>query len=184
MTGQDAERELRAILRGDEEYLRGYTAGMPPETRERYLRIVSRPFVVARAAGSFGMDLIAIRHDFSFPVEVKSSASRVIRLSKNRRIREQAEWLVRECGKARILPIYAYRLKRVRNDDPWRLFTLPIEGTLTVEGRSRLLYNLLPKLDTTAQGNLKLEWENGLPLYRLIEYLCPAATAAPQFPPG
>lgn len=171
MTGQDAERELRSILRGDAEYIENYTRNMPGDVSSRYRRIVKHPFVVARAAGSFGIDLIAIRHDFSFPVEVKSSSSRVIRLSKNKRIREQAEWLVRECGKARILPIYAYRLKRVRSDDPWRLFTLNMDAPM--EGRSRLLYNLLPKLEHTAQGNLKLEWNNGFPLHKLIEYVCP-----------
>jgi Holliday junction resolvase len=172
MTGQDAERELRSILRGDADWLRSYSSTMPPHVRENYMKIASRPFVVARAAGSFGIDLVAIRYDYSFPIEVKSSSSRVIRLSRNKRIKEQAEWLKRECAKAGILPIYAYRLKRVRNDDAWRIFTLPVEK---IEGRFRLLYNLLPKLQETAQGNLKLEWENGMPLNKLLEYLCPAA---------
>jgi Holliday junction resolvase len=176
MNGGDSERELRAILRGDVETLDKITANMPPDMRERYKRIAGRPFIVARAAGSFGMDIVAIRNDFSFPIEVKSSSEPVIRLSRSQRIKEQAEWMLRECAKAKILPIYAYRLKRVRNGDPWRIFTMPVE--CAVEGRSRLLYSLLPKLETTAQGNLKLEWESGMPLHKFIEYLCPSQSMA------
>jgi Holliday junction resolvase len=176
MTGSDVERELRGILRGDAETLGKVTENMPAEKRDNYLRIAKRPFIVARAAGSFGMDVVAIRNDFSFPIEVKSSSSRVIRLSRNRRIKEQAEWMMHECAKARILPLYAYRLKRVRNDDPWRIYTLPVE---CVEGRSRLLFSLLPKMEMTAQGNLKLEWDSGMPLHKFIEYLCPEERPVP-----
>jgi len=172
------ERELRAILRGDTDALGKLTANLPDEMRNRYLTIASHPFVVARAAGSFGMDLVAIRNDFSFPIEVKSSVDPVIRMSRSKRIAEQAEWMTRECAKARIIPIYAFRLKRVRNDDPWRVFTLAVDGA---EGRFRLLYNLLPKVDTTAQGNLILRWDGGMPLNRFIEYLC-ARPAEPQKP--
>jgi Holliday junction resolvase len=170
------ERELRGILRGDSESLEKFAANLPGEIRSRYMMIASRPFVVARAAGSFGMDLVAIRNDFSFPIEVKSSVEPVIRMSRSRRIAEQAEWMTRECSKAKIIPIYAFRLKRVRNDDPWRVFTLTVDGA---EGRSRLLYNLLPKVETTAQGNLILRWDGGMPLNKFIEYLCADMCARP-----
>jgi len=171
MTGGDVERELRSILRGDNDFIYDFTMNLPDDIKLNYVKIINHPFVVARAAGSFGIDLIAIRNDFSFPIEVKSSSQRVIRLSRNKRIKEQAEWLKRECLRAKILPIYAYRLKRIRNEDPWRIFTLPLEEG-GVEGRSRFLYNLLPKLELTLKGNLKLDWKTGMPLHKLIEYLC------------
>jgi hypothetical protein len=35
-----------------------------------------------------------------------------------------------------------------------------------------MLYERIPKVETTAAGNYVLRWHNGLPLSRFVEYLC------------
>lgn len=164
------ERELKNILRGDLTTLEKVTKNFGSDIQKQYSKIIENPFIVIRAAGSFGVDIVAIRHDFAFPIEVKSSSNDTIRFSvSSGRAKKQAEWLKKECKKAGLIPIYAFKLKNIRNEDAWRIFTIK---TNKVEGRLKLIYELLPKISETASGNYAMRWEEGFPLHRFIDYLC------------
>ena len=163
------ERELKAILHGDEKIIRRIIKNCDSEVHFNYLKIMEKPFIVLRAAGSFGVDLVAVRGDIAFPIEVKSSVSRTIRFSRTDRLSKQAADLRWECERARMFPIYAQRLKRVRNDDPWRISTIDIEG---IKGRMRTLHRALPRVHLTDSGNIALKWDQGMPLHKFIDYLC------------
>ena len=74
MTGA-YERELRDVLSGTEKGVKAVTRSCTPEEKARTARVLERPFLVVRAAGS-GMegsgDLVALRGDCCFPIEVLS----------------------------------------------------------------------------------------------------------------
>ena len=122
------ERELKAILQADSGAIERLCRVLPPENAVRLKKIERRPFLVIRAAGSFGVDLVAVRSDISFPIEVKTSGSDTIRFSQsNGRAQKQAEGMMAECQRVGLLPLYAFRKKRVRGDG-WRMFTLPMNS--------------------------------------------------------
>jgi len=75
------EREFKGILSGDLKWIEGVSRNLPVEVMRGYLKIREKPFIVLRAAGSLGVDLVAIRGDVSFPIEVKSSVNDVIHFS-------------------------------------------------------------------------------------------------------
>lgn len=163
------ERELKFLLSGDEEFLQKFTESFSQEVREAYLKILQRPFIVIRAAGSFGVDIVAVRNDISFPIEVKTSGKETILFSVDSgRAREQAEWLKDKCMKSGLFPLYAFRLKHLKGKDPWSLFTIEMEG---VVGRGRLVYGRLPKIQKTAQNNYAMRWNEGMRLHKFIEYV-------------
>ena len=165
--GSIYERELKGILSGDESTISKFKT-LSEEEMRWYRSTVERPFMVVRAAGSLGVDLIAIRDDFSFPIEVKSSSERTVRFTQSSsRAQLQAESFSAECSRAGIIGIYAFRLKGFRGD-PWRIFALPGEG---FRGRTLLLYNFLPKIPITRSGNFILRWDQGVPLSRFLSYL-------------
>ena len=137
--------------------------------RDGYLRIHEKPFTVVRAAGSFGVDLVALRGDISFLIEVKTSINNTIHFSSiSGKLQEQAERMRSECEKTRTLPIYAFRLKNYRGDS-WRIFTLEVNS---LEGRIKVLHNRLPKLSSSKDGNFIMRWKDGLPLSDFVSYLC------------
>ncbi len=162
------ERELKRILHGDLDVIDKATRSCSPKEKECYLRIVDKPFVVSRAAGSMGFDLIALRGDVSFPIEVKSSVGKTLRFSKSVRNRDQAKWMIGECDRAGLFPVYAYRLKRQRGDS-WRVFAMEVD---TVKGRLKVMYERLPKIEKSSLGHHILRWEDGMPLHKFIAYLC------------
>ncbi|MCD6461294.1 MAG: Holliday junction resolvase [Thermoplasmata archaeon] len=168
MAGSSYERELKAILSGDTVVIKRVTRTSPPEEREGYMAIVGRPFIVIRAAGSFGVDLVAVRDDFSFPIEVKASVNPVLHFSDKPRLSEQAEALAEECSRAGVVPLYAFRLKGVRGGDSWRVFTLDIGE---VRGKARFIYRRLPRLPRTKGGNLVMRWKEGMPLHKFLSYV-------------
>lgn len=161
------ERELKGILSGDEEVLDSATKTCDDTEKNRYHSVKDIPFMVVRAGGSLGIDLIAVRGEISFPIEVKSSNSDKIYFSDEARLLEQAEWIEDECSASRVLPLYAYRLKGVRGDK-WRLFTMEIDGLSEKHG---VLQRKIPYLEETTHGNYKMSWENGMPLHKFISYL-------------
>ena len=164
------ERELKGILGGEEDALRKITKTTAPEITARYLKARQRPFLVVRGAGSLGVDLVALRGDVSFPIEVKSASNDVIRFSDSGgRNGEQAEQMMKECTRASVIPLYAYRLKGGPRGDPWRVLTLPTEN---LPPRIAVLYERLPKVEKTSAGNWVLRWENGMPLSAFVDYLC------------
>lgn len=164
------ERELKGILAGEEEAIRRITKTTAPEVTARYLKARHRPFLVVRGAGSLGVDLVALRGDVSFPIEVKSAATDVIHFSNNSgRNAEQAEAMMIECSKASVIPLYAFRRKGGPRGDPWRVLTLPTEN---LPPRIGVLYDRLPKVEKTGKGNWVMRWENGMPLSQFVDYLC------------
>ncbi len=169
MSGGDYERELKGILQADAQVLHRVTKTCTEYQELQYFKIQRKPFIVIRAAGSFGVDLVALRGDVSFPIEVKSSVSRTIRFSRNERVKEQAERMQDECARAGLVPIYAFRLKRVRGDT-WRMFALPQEKN--VQGKLRIINDRMPKVDTTKAGNYVLRWDDGMTLADFIDYVC------------
>lgn len=164
MSGGIWERELKGVLRGDPDVLERVTRSCTPEEREAYFRIQGHPFTVLRAAGSLGIDLVAIRGDVSFPIEVKASKGPTLWLSKRHRTKVQAEDLLAECARSGLLPLYAYRLKNSRGDS-WRLFTL---DTLRVVGPLQTVQEHVPQARVSKEGNYILRWAEGMPLHRFV----------------
>ncbi|RLF55513.1 MAG: Holliday junction resolvase [Thermoplasmata archaeon] len=168
MSASDYERELRSILRGDRKIIEIVTKTCSDEEKRRYEKIMEKPFVVVRSAGSYGADLLAVRCDISMLIEIKSSSARKIHFSSVKgKLQEQANRMKEECERASILPVYAFRLKKKRGD-AWRIFTLDIKG---LKGRIKEIHSNIPKLDLTRSKNLVMEWDKGLPLSSFIEMI-------------
>ncbi len=131
--------------------------------------IEKRPFLVVRAAGS-GIegsgDLLALRGDICFPIEVKSSKDAKLYLSG--RTVEQYNSLVYEGNRSSLMPLYAYRLKGVRGDS-WRIFRVKTE---TLHGQLRRLAPSIPSLPLTRNGKPYLNWESGMELNEFIALVC------------
>ncbi len=166
--GDVYERELKYLLTGDQDAVAKMVKTCSDQETEAYCSMIDHPFMVIRAAGSLGVDLVALRWDFSFPVEVKSSDSDVLYLSKSERLREQAARMLDECDRCHIIPIYAYRLKGVHGD-PWRIFTLPSQSELV--GWAQLLKQQIPKVEITKSGNFVLRWKEGMKLSDLLYFV-------------
>jgi Holliday junction resolvase len=163
------ERELKGILEGDEKILSKMTKTCSVLEKGNYYLTKQKPFVVVRAAGSFGVDLVALRGDISFLLEVKSSTVDTLHFSSvDGKLQRQAEKMQRECEKTKTLPVYGFRLKS-HGGDCWRLFSMEISH---LEGRAKILHNRLPKLSLSKSGNYIMRWEDGLPLSDFLMYLC------------
>ena len=163
------ERELRRVMSGDEKFIRKITRSCNELEKSQIMMVIKRPFLVVRAAGS-GMegsgDLIALRGDISFPIEVKSTKSKKLYLSGRTKI--QYESMVKEGEKTGLMPLYAHRLKGSRGDS-WRIFRV---GTNTLRGKLSILARRIPKLPISNQGNPMIDWEKGLPLHKFLAFLC------------
>jgi Holliday junction resolvase len=163
------EREFKGILEGEDKILSRVIRTCSSHEKESYSRVNDKPFIVVRAAGSLGADLVALRGDISFLIEIKTSVDDTIHFSsENKKLQKQAEKMLKECERTKTLPIYAFRLK-ARRGDSWRIFTMDIEG---LEGRTRILHKRLPKLARSKSGNFIMRWKEGLPLSEFISYLC------------
>ena len=163
------EREFKGILEGDEKTLYKQTKSCSPLEKGNYYLIKGKPFIVVRAAGSFGVDLVALRGDISFLVEIKSSNTDTLHFSSvNGKLQRQAEKMQRECEKTGTLPVYGFRLKG-HGGDSWRLFTMENQK---LEGRAKILHNRLPKLSLSKSGNFIMRWGAGMSLSDFIMYLC------------
>lgn len=163
------ERELKGILAGEEDAILRSIKTCTPDEQAAYLKARHKPFLVVRGAGSLGVDLVALRGDVSFPIEVKSATADVIHFADgSKRNQEQAEAMQKECSKASVIPLYAFRRKGVRGDS-WRIHTLPTDN---LPPRIAVLYERIPKVEKTEKGNYVLRWQNGLPLSKFVDYLC------------
>jgi Holliday junction resolvase len=165
--GRIFERELKGILRADEDMLVRVTKTCDEHERKAYYRICERPFMVIRGAGSLGIDIVAIRSDISLPIEVKSSVSDVLRFSRNEKLAIQAREMMDDCRRVGLMPIYAFRYKRQRGD-AWRIFTLDVGP---INGRLKVVYSRLPKIAPSKEGNLIMRWHDGMPLSKFIDYI-------------
>ena len=169
MSASQYERELKNILGGEAKTLSKVTKTCSALEKNNYLKISDKPFAVIRAAGSFGVDLVAIRGDISFLTEVKTSIGNTLHFSSvGGKLQKQAETMKKVCEKTKTLPIYAFRTKG-QHGDSWRIFTLDING---LEGRTSVLHRRLPKLKKSKSGNFVMRWNNGMPLSDFISYLC------------
>jgi len=163
------ERELKGILEGDEKTLSKITKTCSALEKGNYFLTQQKPFIVVRAAGSFGVDLVALRGDISFLMEIKSSTTDTLHFSSvDGKLQRQAEKMQRECERTKTLPVYGFRLKG-HGGDSWRLFSMEISQ---LEGRAKILHNRLPKLGISKNGNFIMRWDDGLPLSDFLMYLC------------
>ncbi len=167
MSGGMFERELKGILRGEEAVIEAAVKSCSQAEQEAYREIAKWPFTVLRAAGSLGVDLVAVRGDVSFPIEVKASKGETLWLSNSRRTKLQAKSLREECSRSHVLPLYAYRLKRHRGDS-WRIFTI---DDVQVDGHLKDIQDDLPKVKTSKDGHYILRWSAGMPLHQFISYM-------------
>lgn len=167
MNGSIYERELAGILSGNENVLTKFSKRLGEESAPTIRSMLSRPFFVVRSAGSLGADLIALRHDFTMIIEVKSSVNDTLMFTEASGQRQDQATRLRElCQRAGLFVVYAFRLKSV-GGDPWRMFTIPAEP----EGRIRHLYEILPNVGETKKGNFVLKWVEGMPLTKLLDYM-------------
>ncbi len=166
--GDAYERELKALLSGDEKAIAKMIKTCDEIEKANYLSITAEPFMMIRAAGSLGVDLLALRWDFSCPIEVKSSAEEVIHFSKNQRLTEQVEQMKLHCSRSHLVPIYAYRLK-ARRGDPWRIFTISTEERY--RGFNDVLYRRIPKMDISSNGFYIMRWNDGMKLSDFIGFV-------------
>ena len=163
------ERELRSVLAGEEKGVRAVTRSCTESQRAQAMQVCQRPFLVVRAPGSGSEgtgDLLVLRGDMCFPIEVKSSKRSRLYLSGRTVLQYQAlKDIGEKCG---LQPFYAYRLKSVRGDS-WRIFRVNIDN---LTGKSRRLASLVPALPLTRNGTPHLDWEQGLPLHKFIALVC------------
>ena len=168
MTSQ-YERELRHVLAGIPTGVEAVIKSCTVEEKERMRLVLQRPFLVVRAAGS-GIegsgDLLALRGDISFPIEVKTTKSKKIYFSG--RTLDQYNALAYEGERCGLMPLYAHRLKGVRGDS-WRIFRVE---TSTLEGRLRVLARRIPSLPRTRKGRAFIDWDQGMPLNEFINIVC------------
>jgi hypothetical protein len=161
------ERELRTLLEGDPGAVRAYTRALAPEDRASFERLIDEPFLVIRGAGSLGFDLVALRREFAFPLEVKASSDDVIRFTAaSGRADAQLAAHRRAVGRVGLTVLYAYRRVGRRSEEPWRVF---LASELPASGVLRIICRRLPPVSTTREGHGILRWEEGLPLSRFLE---------------
>jgi len=171
------ERELKELLQGDPDAVRRYGTTLDPVDRLALARAGASPFLVVRAAGSFGFDLVALRNEFAFPLEVKASAAETIHFTAaSGRAAEQLESHRRAVERVGLIVLYAYRRVGGHRGDRWRLYAAP---TRAGGGRLGLLRKRLPVVDRTRQGNAVLRWADGLPLVRFLEHVAALTEPGP-----
>jgi Holliday junction resolvase len=171
------ERELREVLAGTEKGVHAVTKSCSPEEKSRMSCVIERPFLVVRAAGS-GMegsgDLVALRGDCCFPIEVKST--RPEKLYFSGRTKDQLNAMIREGERSGLMPLYAHRRKGVRGDS-WRIFRVETVG---LTGTLARLATMIPALPLNRNGSPFIDWNQGMPLNRFIGLLCsPEGETAP-----
>ena len=166
------ERELRQVLAGVPTGVEAVIRSCTPAEKERMRLVLNRPFLVVRAAGS-GMegtgDLLVLRGDLCFPIEVKSTKANKLYLSG--RTKDQYDAMVKEGERCHLMPLYAHRLKGVRGDS-WRIFRVE---TSNLTGRLRQLEKWIPAFPKNRNGSNYLNWEDGMPLNQLVALLCSKA---------
>tara|TARA_B110000902_G_C14167635_1_gene535594 strand:- start:439 stop:1116 length:678 start_codon:yes stop_codon:yes gene_type:complete len=171
------ERELRQVLAGVPKGVEAVIRSCDPVEKQKMRQVFHRPFLVVRAAGS-GMegtgDLLALRGDLCFPIEVKSTRAKKLYLSGRTKL--QYEAMVVEGERCHLMPLYAHRQKGVRGDS-WRIFRVE---TNNLSGRLRQLEKSIPPFPTTRNGSVYLNWEDGMPLHAFVALVCSSAGSKPH----
>ncbi len=156
MNGSKYERELKQILRGDKEKIDDVTNSCRDNIRNSYYTFKYNPFLVVRGAGSLGVDLIAIRGEFSLLLEIKSSKQSTINLS-GKRLKEQKRDIISLAIETDVVPLYCFRMKNKRGER-WSIFTIGIQNQLNTKNKK--IMNHIPTLISTGK-NSKMVWERG-----------------------
>lgn len=168
MQGSQYERELRGIFEGDVKTLDKVVKSCTVLEKEQYLQITDKPFAVVRAAGSLGVDIVAVRGDLSFLIEIKSSTSKTLHFSTMAgKLQQQAVAMKQLCQKTKTLPLYAFRLKKFRGDT-WRIFTL---DSLQLSGKQAIIYRRIPQLELSKNKYYIMRWGQGMQLSTFIDYI-------------
>ncbi|HLN52033.1 MAG: Holliday junction resolvase [Thermoplasmata archaeon] len=161
------ERELRSLLSGDRTAVRSYARSLPPPARPGFEKLIDEPFLVIRGAGSLGLDLVALRRQFAFPIEVKASSEAVIRFSSaSGRANLQLEAHRRAVERVGLMVLYAYRRLGARGEETWRVF---VTGIIPSGGVVGAVCRGIPPVSRTKEGSGILRWEEGMPLSQFIE---------------
>ena len=171
------ERELRQVLAGVDKGVEAVIRSCTEEEKEKMRLVSSRPFLVVRAAGS-GMegtgDLLALRGDICFPIEVKTTKASKLYLSG--RTMDQYLAMVNEGQRCNLMPLYAHRRKGIRGDS-WMIFRVETDN---LKGRLRQLAKSIPPFPRNRNGTPYLNWEEGLPLHKFISLVCSNAAEQSQ----
>jgi len=163
------ERELRQVIAGVPAGVEAVIKSCTEQQKEKMRLVIKRPFLVVRAAGS-GMegtgDLLALRGDFCFPIEVKTTKASKLYLSG----RTMAQYLamVNEGQRCNLMPLYAHRRKGIRGDS-WMIFRVE---TNNLKGRLRQLAKSIPPFPLNRNGTPYLNWQDGMPLHKFIALVC------------
>lgn len=167
MNGSIYERELKSILEGDRKVVKQYILNLPSSTAKEVERIIDHPYWVVRAAGSFGVDLIAVRYQLAFPIEVKSSSSNILRFS-NKKSKKSKQYLYmkEKCEKSGLFALYAFRLKGKQKEEPWRIFHVEKSNPT---GINEILQYKIPSISLNSNHNMEMKWEEGMPLSEFIK---------------
>jgi len=146
--------------------VRAYARSLPPEARSDFERLIDGPFLVIRGAGSLGFDLVALRRDYAFPLEVKASSEPVIRFTAASG-RADAQLAAHRTAVQRVglTVLYAYRRIGRRPEEAWRMF---LASAVPQRGVLRVICRRLPPLSETAHGHGVLRWEEGMPLSQFL----------------
>ncbi len=170
------ERELKDILGGDESMIDKISRNLSQKAIYNYRSFCKKPFFVIRAAGSFGVDLIALREELSMLIEVKSSKDAVFRFtSESSRAMKQAEYFRKIGEKFGISIIYAFRLKGLKPQrscntkiDTWKIFKLFLAPCLRSLPSNSENFERVPEIDKTRAGNLIMRWSDGMELNEFL----------------
>ena len=163
------ERELQAVFAGTEDGVKAVTRSCSEHEKTCMMKVINRPFLVVRAPGSGregSGDILALRGDICFPIEVKTNKSKKIYLSG--RTRDQYDAMLEQGERSQLMPLYAHRLKGVRGDS-WRIFRVE---TTTLNAKLSILARKIPALPRTIHGNPMLSWDDGLPLHKFLALVC------------
>jgi hypothetical protein len=147
--------------------VRSYGRSLPAESRPAFERLIAEPFLVIRGAGSLGFDLVALRREFAFPLEVKASSDDVIRFTAaSGRADAQLAAHRAAVGRVGLTVLYAYRRLGRHPEEAWRVFLAsppPEWGVL------KYICRRLPPVSSTREGHGILRWEEGMPLSVFLE---------------
>jgi Holliday junction resolvase len=185
--GSAYERELLHVFNGTRRGVDAVTKSCTTEERLRMRTVIEAPFLAVRAPGSGSEgtgDLLVLRGDACFPIEVKSTATPKLYLSG--RTLEQHEALRSTGERTGVMPLYAHRLKGVRGDS-WRMFRV---HTVHITGPMAAVASRVPTLPLTSSGRPHLDWDRGMPLNRFLHLISTTSVGregrsmVPQGPAG
>lgn len=175
-TGSAYERELLHVFSGSVAGVDAVTRSCNAEERLRMRSVIDAPFLAVRAPGSGSEgtgDLLVLRGDACFPIEVKCTSGHKLYLSG--RTLDQHEALRAVGERTGVMPLYAQRLKGTRGDS-WRMFRVE---TSHITGPMASISSRIPTLPLTGTGRPHLDWSQGMPLNRFLHLITKSTVQRP-----